>query len=152
MQPVSVQICQSPFFAQCFMYILTVVLITLLLAPSIFYKQTHFNMEAGNAVLNKHVFVLLISIPKLFNRVSALMRLTDNMAEITSEDGYSPLGLQSPVIYQSLFVAHTEPEDISLGPLHTHSVYLNLKSKYIHCLWLNVCCDICIFSSLCVIP
>jgi hypothetical protein len=56
-------------------------------------------MEAGKAVLNKHVFVLLISIPKLFNRVSALMRLTDNMAKITSEGGYSPLGLPSPEIF-----------------------------------------------------
>jgi len=56
-------------------------------------------MEAVNIEFIKAVFVSLISIPKLLNRVSALMRLTDNMVGIISEDGHTSFSLHGSVFF-----------------------------------------------------
>ena len=54
-------------------------------------------MEAVNIEFIKAVFVSLISIPKLLNRVSAMRRLTDYMVGIISGDGHSWFSLRGSV-------------------------------------------------------
>ena len=65
-------------------------------------------MEAVDIDFIKAVFVSLISIPKLLNRVSAMRRLTDNMVGIIWEDGHTAFSLHGSVFLYFLFVAHSE--------------------------------------------